>query len=411
MAGIVIPNLPHHVTQRGNMRSVPRFQYLDRIPVGGPAMKLCLAWLLPFVVCLSSPMSAQATPEPSAQDQAAGDEKAATPKAPGPSDKAAGAEKPASSSIEDIAKEYYKHVRISKQRDKAASARSNRNMWKPPPSSPNVATGTVMDRFGQCVAGAEILIRADTGDQELGCGKTDNRGNFRVRLSRSVYKGLRLDVTAPGFTGWGLTVYGGIVDQPVRMDREIGAAYFEALAAEKDARQRIRLILELVGSRQLGEPKLVRIYSQIGLARKDLAAFIRSKAFEYKDDEWASPANRARYLLFFWQDEADADLINQDVPTHANYRLLKDGPSGTTIDEACRRYAEAHFARRRKTAHGFGDPVYGPDHDRALLELTVTYAVWGYSQYVVLTKRGGQWTVKVECDPHVQFDLVPMEPR
>jgi hypothetical protein len=26
MAGIVIPNLPHHVTQRGNMGSVPRFQ-------------------------------------------------------------------------------------------------------------------------------------------------------------------------------------------------------------------------------------------------------------------------------------------------------------------------------------------------------------------------------------------------
>jgi hypothetical protein len=325
--------------------------------------------------------------------------------APAKTESAGKAETPAAPGLEGVAQAYYKEVRLAAERDKAAQDRSTRDLWNPPPSNPRTATGTVVDLWGERVAGAAVVVRPETGDRVLGAGKTDDRGNFRVALSTAMYKGLTLEVTAPGFARWAVGgLYGGLVDQPVRMSREIDAAYFGAVAAEKDRGRRLRLLLDLVGNRQTGMPEPPEIYAQIGLVRSDLADLVRSKAFEQKDDPRQSPADRALWLLFFWQDAADADLFGTYAAANPACKRLDGRDSGETADKACRAYADAFFGAGQRTEHGFSTPVYGPDQDRALVEFTVRYAFWGYSQLLVLVKTGDRWTVKVMCDyRHFEF--------
>jgi hypothetical protein len=305
--------------------------------------------------------------------------------------------------IDAVAKSYYARVREYEKREKLVLDRSATAMGDRSFESPAVATGVVRDRSDQPVANARIVVAKEgSSDDVLGEAHTDANGCFNIHLKSVAYRGLTLTVTAEGFDRWARGIYGGLVDYPVRLDRMIDDAYFAAINAEGDRSSRISMLLDLVGMREMEMPELSLLYPRLGSMRQDLLAIAQSSAFAAEDDRGASPAGRAIHLLIFWYDPVDEPLIRKWVAKNPGRFRLED-KSGTTIEAVCTAYADDHFGQKKeRTSNSFNPPIFGPGNDHALVEFWVTYAYWGYSEYLVLIKQNDRWGLKLVAE-HTHF--------
>jgi hypothetical protein len=266
------------------------------------------------------------------------------------------------------------------------------NEYFPVPAN---ATGTVVNRRGNPVPNARVIVKMENQDKELGGGRTDEKGRFNMALKTASYHGLDLTVEADGYARWAMgSVYGGIVDYKVQLDRPVDEKLVTSLLAETDPEERLWMLLEITGPRQFGL-ELKDIFAYIGLLREDLRGLILSKAFDIGEE---SPAKKARELLFFWFDPADEELV-------------KPGPKGVTIPKevkskmlletaAC--WGDIHFASEKiqgqPPPHGFLPPILDPEEKHALVELHVMYAHWGYSQLLFINKQGDEWKLMFVMD-------------
>ena len=319
---------------------------------------------------------------------------------------ATAAEAPVDAAIEAAAKSYYARVREHEKREKAALDRGTEAMGDESFKPPAVATGLVRDRFDEPVPNAKIVVAKEaSSDQALGEASTDATGRFRIPLKSNAYRGLTLTVTAKGFDRWACGgIYGGLVDYPVRLDRVVGDACFAAIRAEPDRSRRVSMLLDMVGTRQMGSPELPLLYPRLGALREDLLAIAQSASFAAKDDRGESPAERARRLLIFWFDPADEPLIRKWVAQSPG-RLRLEDKSAATIEAVCAAYADWHFGHKKeRTFNRFSEPLFGPDKDHALVEFEVRYADWGYSEYLVLLKQKDRWALKLVAEHmHMHF--------
>jgi hypothetical protein len=314
---------------------------------------------------------------------------------------------PADTTIEAVANRHYALVREHEKRERAAFERSSKAMEEKNTRPPTVATGFVRDRLDQPVPDARIVVANEgASDEVLGESKTDAKGRFRVHLKSNAYRGLTLTVEAKGFERWACGGrYGGLVDFPVRLDRAIDDDYFAAIQAETARSRRVCRLLDLVGNRFMGNPELPLLYPRLGAVRQDLLAIALCPAFAPKDDRGDSPAGRAKRLLIFWHDPDDMPLIRKWVAENPG-RLRLEDKSAATIEAACQAYVDGHFGHgKERPSHDLSSPVFGPGRDHALIEFTVRYAHWGYSEYLVLVKHKDQWRLKLVSEHrHMDFD-------
>jgi hypothetical protein len=321
---------------------------------------------------------------------------------------------PESSAADRLAEKYYDAVNDFLLAEKAESDRDTKAIWDKTIPVPATATGTVRSRFGGPVAEAEVAITPEEGEGVLGTGKTDAQGKFKINLSRDNYRGLAIEVKAKGFVRFGQSgLYGGLVGFMVVLDREIDDDRLAAVAAEKDPERRLEGVLELVAAREMSDLGIDKVFPYIGKLRDDLKTIIATRAFGRKDDRRESPADRALRLLAFWGDPADEALVAPWLKDNVHVAPPPQPIAGATIEEACRRYADAHFGNKpadQRTLSVFGKPLYSLEKDRALIVFNVEYAYWGYSKYLVLVKEGDSWRLKVVADHRHWEKRPPMPP-
>ena len=310
----------------------------------------------------------------------------------------AGAAAPAAatepSAAERLAEKYYKSVDEILLAEKAESERDRKAMGDKTIPVPSTATGVVRARFGGPVAGAEITITPEVGEGVLGSGKTHAEGRFKINLLAADYRGVTLEVKAKGFVRWAFGgIYGGIVGHLAVLDREIDDDRLAAVLAEKDPERRLEGVLEIVASRQMSDLGIEQVFPYIGKLRADLRTIIAARVFDRKDDGGESPADRARWLLAYWADPADEAVVEPWMKDNAYIAPAPPEIVGATIEDACRRYADAFFGNEpanQRTLSNFSNPRYSLEKDRALIEFSVHYLNWGFSQYLVLVKEGDQ---------------------
>lgn len=274
-----------------------------------------------------------------------------------------------------------------------------------PPSRPAVEafaptpglSGRVTDRRGRPVEGAQVVVEPRGGAATPAVETTtDGSGRYAVAPPAGEPGGeLTLTVTAPGFARWALATArpaDGRLD--ARLDRALDEPFWTALAAAAEPVERLWLLLEVIGARQMGAPAPTVVYPHVGALRADLGAVARSTAFAPPDDRAFTPRDRALALLAAWGDPADADLV---APYLERTPALRPGPPeavGPTIDAVCARWADDHFAREKvetRTWHACDVPVTAPDGRHAVAVFRVRYAHWGYSHLLFLRKDDAGW--------------------
>jgi hypothetical protein len=307
-----------------------------------------------------------------------------------------GPEEPRVGAAKAVAGRYYALVaeEAAAERETAvpASARKEENV----PSPPN-ATGMVVDRRGRPVVGARVAVES-WGGEHLGEGRTGAGGRFDVPVLRKTGEDLGLEVTAPGFDRWAVTGYKPheLIGYRVRLDRELGRDFLAALAAEPALESRIWGLLEIVGERQFGF-KVADVYPSLGVLRADLRAIVESQAFLRPDDppREGSPDELARELLAYWGDPADEPLFRAWV------RAQGKAPSSTGGDliSVCATYAQYSF-KKEGAAPPFSCVQAAADAagTRALVDLNVRYAYWGYTKQLVLMREGTAWKLRFVVD-------------
>ncbi len=275
-------------------------------------------------------------------------------------------------------------------------------MWSEMPPTPKMATGAIVDRQGRPIPGASVVVERETSGEVLGKGTTDATGRFQITLSTQSYEGLSLTVTKGGFNRWALTgIYGGVVGHWVRLDREIDKGFLKKLNAERDQERRLWMLLELVGDREFST-EISDLFPHIGMLRDDLLRLVQCKAFEAKDGQSSSPADRARSLLAHWHDPADEPAFRgwlkgqKGIEKPAKRKMVSK-----TIPEVCRQWADHHFGGRKpedRTFNVLNEPLLDPSGNHALVQFSVEYKHWGYSQMLVLTKQQGEWQLRFVAD-------------
>jgi hypothetical protein len=317
--------------------------------------------------------------------------------------------KPSFPTHETVAKAYYAQVQQAAKAEKKAQERDANAMRSETPPTPKMATGLVVDRQGRTISGARIVIEREASDEVLGEGTTDAAGRFEVTLSTQSYKGLTLTATKDGFARWAMGgLYGGIVNFRVRLDRQIDEGFWKALNDEHDKERRLWMLLEIVGDRQFST-EAQEIFPHIGALREELLHLVHSKAFAVKDGRYSSPAETACYLLAYWYDPNDEPLFRDWLKNQKHIEFPKKTLAGETITEVCTQWADHHFAGKKpeeRTFNSFGKPLVDSTGDHALIEFWVEYKHWGYSQWLVLTKREGTWQLGFVAE-HRHWEKAP----
>ena len=298
-------------------------------------------------------------------------------------------QKPSFDSHEKVAKAYY--AQVQKAAEEKAGRRDSRAM-------PKMATGIVVDRQGNAISGASVVIGRGVSDAALGEGTTDANGRFEITLSAQSYKGLSVIVTKDGFNRWAFGgIQGGIVGYRVRLDREIDKGFLKGMIDEKDQERRLWMLLEIVGDRQFAT-EIHDIFPHIGALRDDLLYLVQSEAFEAKDGRNSSPADRARSLLAYWHDPADESVFGRWLKKQKHIKHPMDKKFvGKTVTEVCRLWADYHFDNEKpedRTFNTFNESVLDPSGNHALVQFSVEYKIWGYSQVLVMTKQQSEWHLR-----------------
>jgi len=288
-----------------------------------------------------------------------------------------------------VAREYNALVTGAAVEDQVTSRRDQTAMWDENFPVPGVATGRVVNRRGEPVAGALVDIETEETDKRLGRGWTDRAGRFQIPLATDKYRGLSLTVTADDYHRWAVGgIYGGVVEHRVQLDREVNRAFVDALLAEKDVERRMWMLLEVVGPREFGM-ELKDIFSYIGRLRSDLHLLIRSGAFAGGKEP---PAKVAAWFLYCWEDPADAKLTKPEAKRQVSLLADEKEISGETIEEVLEKWMPEH---PDNPPRNFSEPVMDAAGTHALVECYVHYAHWGYSRRAIMVRQNNRWHLKL----------------
>jgi hypothetical protein len=299
-----------------------------------------------------------------------------------------------------VAERYYALLAAAEAQEAPALERSRRAIWNTPAQVPAEATGMVVDLEGRPVAGA----RVDIGGAQAGAdGLTGVDGTFRIALHDRSYRMLDLDVTAPGFDRWAFTAfYGGVQGERVQLSRTLSRDLLAAVAREPQTERRVWRLLEIVGNRPGSSLDPVAVFAGLGALRPDLRALVASRAFERPDDRNEAPADRARQLLAWWADPADADLLAGWLEKQRGFRPVTPALAAASEVEVCAQWAAEHFQREgvasRPPWHDCAAVATDPSGTRMLLRFDVRYAYWGYSQLLVAVREAGAWRLRLVVD-------------
>jgi hypothetical protein len=258
-----------------------------------------------------------------------------------------------------------------------------------------MATGLVVDRRGRPVADAQVVIE-DWDDERHGEGRTGADGRFEIPYSHPE-KEMGLTVTAPGFARWAVAaVYESrkLAGYRVRLDREIGSDFLASLAAEPDPESRIWGLMEIIGDRQFSL-EIPDVFPYIGALRSDLLAIVKSRAFTRPDDDPrpGSPDERARELLAYWADPADEPLVRKWKRAHSSSRSVPELSHEEKI-VVCAEWAAESFRRQKIAAPPAPFCVVratDAENTRALVDLRVRFAHWGYEEHLILVRERKVW--------------------
>jgi hypothetical protein len=295
----------------------------------------------------------------------------------------------AQETYESVAAEYYGAAERFLWQESQVHARGNEAMWsREAPNHPNVATGCVEDRWGRPVAGARLVVETESDGIRLGNGVTDSQGRFSVPLKTVAYRGLSLEVQARGFDRWAVSgIYGGLVNYPVRLNRVVDEGFLKRLVGQRDAAQRLRMVLEL------DEVSLEALFPYLGLLREDFRGLIASQRFNRPDSQLSSPASRAARTLMSWCEPEDDELI-RTLGLPEDELLAPSEPfkalSGDSVDEILKKHRDESDESNAPWP-SYSDVIYSKDGSRALVEASVMYAHWGYTYHLIMARKGGLW--------------------
>ena len=257
--------------------------------------------------------------------------------------------------------------------------------------STGVLSGIVVDRRGRAIAGARLVVKKPASLRVIGESTTDDAGRFRIpRVPKRVNV---VTVTADGFVRWSVESRIAAEGVTIPLDREVDDVFLSSLPAVADPEERLWGVLELVGARQFGLT-LRDVHPYIGGLRPDLRLIASSPAFARADDR-GTPADRARRLLTWWADPADADLTASWLAAHDSLRPPPTKLRSPFVDGLCSVWADVHFEdeeipARGRTAHGCFERRLSKDGSRAHLTFWVRYAHWGYEMELVAINKG-EW--------------------
>jgi len=302
-----------------------------------------------------------------------------------------------------VAERYYALLDAAEAQEAPARKRSQQAMWKDekePLEVPAEATGIVVDLESRPVAGAHVEVE---GADATAQGETGPDGTFRIALHDRSYRMLALVVTAPGYDRWAFTAfYGGVIGERVQLSKTLSTSLQTAVTAEPQPERRVWLLLEIVGNRPSSTLDPIAVFAGIGDLRSDLRALVASRAFERQDDMNDAPADRARQLLAWWGDPADADLLTGWIEKQKFFRASLAAISAPSAFEVCSRWAEEHFRHEGVADHPpwhTCSPVStDPSGTHTLLRFQVRYAYWGYSQLVVAIRENDGWHLRRVAD-------------
>lgn len=169
-------------------------------------------------------------------------------------------------------------------------------------------SGLVVDRRGRGVPNAVVTVQDVPGSEILGRTATDDRGRFRIESLPE--QADSVTVIGNGFVRWALDGQKAADNVAIPLDRIVDKAFFEALPTLEDPVERLWAVMELVGARQI-QLEMDAVHAHIGSVRQELRLIASSLTSARIDDHsGGSPASRARRLLAWWADPADADLYS-----------------------------------------------------------------------------------------------------
>jgi hypothetical protein len=299
-----------------------------------------------------------------------------------------------------VAERYYALLAAAKAQEDPVSERSWQAMWNPPAQLPAEATGIVVDLEGRPVAGARVVVGGADAEAD---GLTGADGTFRIALHDRSYRMLDLEVTAPGFDRWAFTAfYGGVQGERVQLSRTLSQDLLAAVASEPQPERRVWRLLEIVGNRPGSSLDPVAVFAGLGALRPELRALVASRAFERQDDMNDAPADRARELLAWWADPADAGLLAGWLKKQRGFRPVTSKLAAASEGEVCAQWAKEHFQRERVASHPpwhvCSAVITDPSGTRMLLRFDVRYAYWGYNQLLVAVREAGAWRLRLVVD-------------
>ncbi len=196
----------------------------------------------------------------------------------------------------------------------------------------------------------------------------------------------------PFLTSVASTYYNHLED--IRLNKKektrikIDDSYLNTLTTEKNAENRLLLLLEVITSRQMSR-KIKIIYPYLGYLRKDLLEIITSGNFDIKFNKKYSPSDRARYLLEFWYDQSDKHLYS----SNKGYETKSLNISGKTIKEGCEKWSKHHLKDHPNYSGWCNTITFGHDKKRALVDFSVSYGSGGYSHRLVFIKDDQSWNL------------------
>ena len=286
--------------------------------------------------------------------------------------------------------------------------RDKKAVWDESFAVPSIATGIVVNKRGQPIAEAEVVIEAEAAREVLGRGRTNDKGHFHIPLSRDSYRGLDLEVNAKAYLRWAQGgIYGGLVDFRVEMDRVINQDFADEVLAQEDLGERLWLLLALVGERHiLSGCDMREFYPLLGQLRQDLMRIATSDAFTTAGFDWIRrkrndvlpPREMARYYLLLWHDPVDEPLFKKwDMKvglTDVDFQQF----NGETTEEVCEKWADYELARHaeRPRSPSFSPPmICGAQMDHALVHFMIKDNMFvTYGQWLIIVRQEGKWYLK-----------------
>lgn len=301
--------------------------------------------------------------------------------------------------LKEIAKSYYSQVAEAEKRIQESQERRQSDRKSGSFTMPMTATGKIVDRWGNPVAGLSVDVTRNNDERIIGLGKTNRLGEFNLELTTGDYRNVFTTVTDEKnkYSRWAQGGFNsGIVDAYIQLDREVNQSFLKQLTAESDEKRRLMLLMEVIGNRQFSLD-LPEHYIYIGAMREDLLRIIESHEFEKKAGN-ASPAERAQFLITVWNADEDKSLIEEWLSNKEDNYKPSQVFSGTTIDEACKAFVDQYWADTKpeqRPTNSMGAPVIDKSEQHAIIDYSVDYAQWGYAKRLVLRKQKEQWVIKL----------------